>query len=336
MAGNTFGTNFKVTTFGESHGAAIGAVIDGCPAGISLCEDDFNEAMLRRNPENTYTTSRKEVDKVHIMSGVFNDLTLGTPISVLVYNEAFDSSTYDDLKDIYRPGHADMTYDNKFGIRDYNGGGRASGRETAARVMAGVVAQKILDKLNIKISAKVVSIGGSSLDKANALLDEAKSNGDSLGGITECVVSGIPAGIGEPVFDKLEALLAHAMLSIPGSRGFEIGDGFKITDMKGSEANDGFCFANGKISKKTNHSGGVLGGISDGDDIYFRVAFKPTPSIFISQETVTKDGNETSVEIKGKHDVCYCLRTPVIVEAMTQLVLADLILSNKLSKIDNL
>lgn len=336
MAGNTFGNYFKVTTWGESHGRAIGTVIDGCPAGVELCEDDFSKAMKRRNPDNEYTTERAEADKVNILSGVFNGKTLGTPISLVIYNENFDSSAYDELENVYRPSHADYTYDMKYGIRDHRGGGRASGRETAARVMAGVVAAKILEKFNISVSAKVISVGGINIDKAQNILEEARTNGDSLGGITECVISGLKAGIGEPVFDKLDAKLAQAMLSVPGAKGFEIGDGFEIAALKGSEVNDGFTVSEGLVKKTSNHSGGVLGGISDGDDIVFRVAFKPTPSISKSQNSVNKNMEETTIEINGKHDCCYCLRTPVIVEAMALIVLCDLILCDKLSRIDNL
>lgn len=336
MAGNTLGNYFKVTTFGESHGPAIGALIDGCPAGLDLTEDDFCEAMRRRNPDDKFTTQRSESDKVNILSGVFNGKTTGTPICLVIYNNSFDSAPYDEIKDIYRPGHADYTCETKYGIRDYRGGGRASGRETASRVMAGVVAAKILNKFGIGVSASVISIGGLDADKADEILNLAKSNGDSLGGITKCIIKGVYAGIGDPVFDKLDAKLSQAMLSIPGAKGFEIGDGYGITSLTGSQANDAFTVSDGKIGKLSNHSGGVLGGISDGDDIVFTVAFKPTPSIMKEQKTVSKNMEETSVKINGKHDCCYCLRTPVIVEAMASIVLCDLILSDKLSQIENL
>lgn len=332
MAGNTFGNYFKITTWGESHGPAIGVIIDGCPARINLSEDDFTEDMKRRLPKNQYTTSRKEPDKVNILSGVSDGVTLGTPISLIIYNENADSSAYEELAHIYRPSHADYTYDVKYGVRDSKGGGRSSGRETAARVMAGVVAKKIVKQYNIDVSAKVISIGGVTADEANDILKDAQRNGDSLGGITECVISGLMPGLGEPVFDKLDAELSHAMLSIPGVKGFEIGKGFDIVNLKGSEANDEFGARNGKAYKLSNNSGGVLGGISDGDEVNFRVAFKPTPSISIKQRTITDSLDNTTVTIKGKHDTCYCLRTPVIVEAMTNIVLANLILANRLSK----
>lgn len=336
MAGNTLGNYFRVTTFGESHGPAIGALIDGCPAGLDLNENDFCIALRRRNPDDKFTTKRSEADKVNILSGVFNGKTTGAPICLVIYNNSFDSAPYDEIKDIYRPGHADYTYEMKYGIRDYRGGGRASGRETASRVMAGVVAAKILDKFGISISASVISIGGLDADKADEILNLALSNGDSLGGITKCIIKGVYAGVGNPVFDKLDARLAQAMLSIPGAKGFEIGDGYKITSLTGALANDSFTVSDGKISKLTNHSGGILGGISDGDDIVFSVAFKPTPSIMKEQKTVNKNMEDTSVKINGKHDCCYCLRTPVIVEAMASIVLCDLIFSDKLSKSENL
>lgn len=332
MAGNTFGNYFKVTTWGESHGPAIGAVVDGCPAGIELTEDDFKSAMKRRLPDNPFITTRKEPDKVHILSGVYNGVTLGTPISLVIYNEAAESKAYEDLAHIYRPGHADYTYDAKYQIRDTRGGGRASGRETAARVMAGCIAGKIIKLNNIDVCADVVSVGGMPVEKAYEVLKSASIDGDSLGGITECTITGLMPGLGEPVFDKLDAMLAHAMLSIPGAKGFEIGKGFEIADFRGSEVNDEFYSKDGNIHKLSNNSGGVLGGISDGDKVCFKVAFKPTPSIALEQKTVTDCFENTTITIKGKHDTCYCLRTPVIVEAMTNLVLADLILANRLSR----
>lgn len=337
MAGNTFGNLFRVTTWGESHGKAVGAVIDGCPAGIRLTCEDIQKHLDRRRPGTVpYSSSRNEQDMVEILSGTFDDVTLGTPISIVIYNNDATSSDYDDYKDIYRPSHADYTYDCKYGIRDYRGGGRASGRETAGRVAAGAVAFKLLEKYSIMIDAEVENIGNLPANEAGELLEECKNLGDSIGSTVVCRISGLMAGIGEPVFDKLDALLSQAMMSIPAVKGFEIGDGFRLATMKGSCANDCFCFENDTIKKHTNHSGGVLGGISDSSDVFFRVAFKPTPSIAISQDTVDKNGREHVISVKGRHDVCIGMRSPVIVEAMAAITIADLILQNQVARFSSL
>lgn len=360
MAGSTFGTLFKITTWGESHGAGLGAVIDGCPAGLPLCEEDIQRFLDRRKPgQSAYVTQRKESDTAHIMSGVFEGRTTGTPISVLINNEDQHSGDYSDIALVYRPGHADYTYDAKYGFRDYRGGGRSSGRETAARVAAGAVAAKLLEQLGITVCAYSQCIGGKGIDyerfdikerdrnpfampdaEAAAAVEAdakaAKSNLDSLGGIIECVISNMPAGIGEPVFDKLDANLAKAILSIGAVKGFEIGDGFMVAELKGSENNDEFYMDNGKIKKRTNHSGGVLGGISDGGNIVFRAAVKPTPSISSLQKTVTRDGDDTSIAVKGRHDPMIVPRAVVVVEAMAACTVADLLLQNLGARVENI
>jgi len=386
MAGSTFGTLFSITTWGESHGKAIGVVVDGCPAGLSLCEEDIQYYLnLRRPGQNAFTTPRNEKDQVSILSGVFEGRTTGTPISLIVYNEDHHSADYSQIQDVYRPGHADYTFDEKFGFRDYRGGGRSSGRETLGRVAAGAIAIEFLKTLGIEICAYTKSIGTiicgkndyiSNLSEDNretdtVLFDRISKEGlkklradkfisplympdadasrqaedaltaameakDSMGGIIECVVSGMPAGIGEPVFDKLDAGLAKAMLSIGAVKGFELGAGFAVSESKGSENNDAFVPVNDTIRKATNHAGGILGGISDGSDIVFRTAIKPTPSIFTEQTTVNKDGEAISVEIKGRHDPIIVPRAVVVVEAMTALTIADALLVNMHSKLDDI
>lgn len=360
MAGSSFGTLFRITTWGESHGPGLGAVIDGCPAGLSLCEEDIQRFLDRRKPgQSAYVTQRRESDKARIMSGVFEGKTTGTPISVLIFNEDQHSADYSDIALVYRPGHADYTYDAKYGFRDYRGGGRSSGRETAARVAAGAVAAKLLEQLGIEVCAYSQCIGGNGIDydrfdiaerdrnpfampdaeTAKAVEADARvamGNFDSLGGIIECVVSNMPAGLGEPVFDKLDANLAKAILSIGAVKGFEIGDGFMVAELKGSENNDEFYMEKGKVRKRTNHSGGVLGGISDGGDIVFRAAVKPTPSIASLQNTVTRDGDDTSVAVRGRHDPMIVPRAVVVVEAMTACTIADMLLQNACSRLENI
>lgn len=360
MAGSSFGTLFRITTWGESHGPGLGAVIDGCPAGLSLCEEDIQRFLDRRKPgQSAYVTQRRESDRARIMSGVFAGRTTGTPISILIMNEDQHSSDYSDIALVYRPGHADYTYDAKYGFRDYRGGGRSSGRETAARVAAGAVAAKLLEQLGIKVCAYSQCIGGNGIDydrfdiaerdrnpfampdaeAAKAVEADAQtaiSSLDSLGGIIECVVSNMPAGLGEPVFDKLDANLAKAVLSIGAVKGFEIGDGFMVAELKGSENNDEFYMEKGKVRKRTNHSGGVLGGISDGGDIVFRAAVKPTPSIASLQNTVTRDGEDTSVAVRGRHDPMIVPRAVVVVEAMTACTIADMLLQNACSRLENI
>ena len=366
--GNTFGTSFSVTTFGESHGVALGCVIDGCPAGIELTKEMIQKALNRRRPGSSVTgqtsasvTARKEADEVEILSGVFQDRTTGTPIALEVRNTSQHSQDYGNLDLTFRPGHADYTYDIKYkGNRDYRGGGRSSGRETLARVAAGAVAQQILNQYGIKVTAYTIRAAGISAEKRdfsqieqnnlrapdneaaekmNARIEELRASGDSAGGIIECLVSGCPAGLGEPVFDKLDAALAGAMLSIGAVKGFEIGDGFDAADSLGSENNDKMHAEKGKAVFDTNHAGGVLGGLSSGADIVFRVGVKPVPSIFKPQQTVRRAGDfgedgkalyeTTELQIKGRHDVCLCPRIVPVVEAMTSLVIADFLLRDK-------
>lgn len=357
MSGSSFGNLFKITTWGESHGAGIGVVIDGCPAGIPLTEEDIQIKLNKRKPgQSKFTTPRVEADQAHILSGVFEGRTTGTPISIVVYNEQQRSSDYSQIAECYRPGHADFTFDAKFGFRDYRGGGRSSGRETIGRVAAGAVADKLLTGLGIKVIAytkSILSIEMESFDegeiennpfripdagaaaKISELVEKAMEDHDSCGGVVECIVSGVPAGLGEPVFDKLDANLAKAIMSIGAVKGVEIGDGFEAAKALGSKNNDAFCIKDGVPKKVTNHAGGILGGISDGDDIILRAAFKPTPSIFRSQQTVNKNGEETTINIKGRHDPLVVPRAVPVVEAMTEIVIADALLSNMASRYDN-
>ncbi len=360
MSGSIYGTVFRVTTFGESHGAAIGAVIDGCPAGLSLNNTDIQKYLDRRKPgQSRFTTARKEADEVEILSGVFREKTLGTPISLLIRNEDQRSKDYSDIMDTYRPGHADYCFDEKFGFRDYRGGGRSSGRETAGRVAAGAVALKFLSELGIEVTAFTRSIGPFRVpdektdlslsgdndlcipdreiyEKASEYLDSLRKEGNSAGGIIECHIKGLPAGIGEPVFDKLDAELAKAILSIGAVKGFEIGDGFRAAESTGEDNNDPFAIKEGRTVKKSNHSGGTLGGMSDGDTLIFRAAVKPTPSISKPQNTVNSAGEEKEILIKGRHDPVIVPRAVVVAEAMAGMVLADLLLRNTNSKIDNI
>ena len=360
MAGSTIGTNFKITTWGESHGTGIGVVIDGCPAGLSLCEEDIQTYLNRRKPgQSAFSTPRKEDDAVHILSGVFEGRTTGTPISLIVVNENQHSKDYREIASYYRPGHADFTFDAKYGFRDYRGGGRSSGRETIGRVAAGAVAAKILKELGIEILTYSKSIGPVTIDetrfdtaeitknplympdadaaaKAASYLGKCKAMQNSAGGIIECVITGVPAGIGDPVFEKIDANLAKAIFSIGAVKGFEIGDGFAAADSTGSTNNDSFTIKDGKVVKKTNHSGGVLGGMSDGSDIIIRAAVKPTPSIARTQETVSKSGEDIEVSIKGRHDPMIVPRAVVVVEAMTAVTLVDMIFANMTSRIDRI
>lgn len=372
MAGNSFGTNFKVTTFGESHGNALGVVIDGIPSGIKIDFEKIQSALDRRKPGvssnksgiiNSSVTSRKENDKAQILSGVFNGFSTGTPIAIIIQNENQHSSDYNELSVKMRPGHADYTYLKKYGFRDYRGGGRSSGRETCARVAAGEIARQILcSKLkDLKVTAYTLRAAGIQCKKIDfseiekntmrapdsntaELMDkriaELRANGNSTGGIIECQIDGLPAGIGEPVFDKLDAVLAHAMLSIGAIKGIEFGNGFECVDLTGKENNDEIKVNNDKVDFKTNNAGGILGGISNGNTIIFRVAVKPVPSIFIQQNTIQAKLNpeepaplsdvqfeNTSLKIKGRHDICLCPRIVPVVEAMTYLSLCDLFLA---------
>jgi chorismate synthase len=350
MSGNTFGVLFKVTTFGESHGEAMGCVIDGCPAGLELSADDIEKELARRRPGGVYG-SRDEKDTPVILSGVFEGRTLGSPIAVIVRNTNQDSRDYDELKDIYRPGHADFTWEAKYGFRDHRGGGRSSGRETLCRVAAGAVAKKLLALHGISVCAWTSSIAGtnspspgedgfdfeeiernpfrvpskSCAEKAGAKSEELRAEVESAGGVITCLATGVKAGLGEPVFDKLDARLASAVVSIGACKGVEFGAGFAAAFMKGSENNDAPSVGGGgKFA--TNNCGGILGGISSGQDIIFRAAFKPTPSIGKPQKALDRNGNVKEIEIKGRHDVCIVPRAVPVVEAMTALALADFLL----------
>lgn len=348
MAGSVFGDLFTVSTWGESHGKGLGVVVDGCPAGVPVCEEDIQKYLDRRKPgETKYATPRKEGDEVEILSGIFEGKTTGTPISMMVRNTSQKSRDYSEIASYYRPGHADYTFDAKYGFRDYRGGGRSSGRETIGRVAAGSVAMKILEQLGIDVCAYVKVIGEIEIDygkmsrenieksplrmpdleasvRAEDFLEKQMKDHDSAGGVIECVVTGMPAGIGEPVFGKLDAALAEAVMSIGAVKGVEIGDGFEAAKKSGSENNDGFRVGkSGKIETVTNHAGGILGGISDGSPIVLRAAFKPTPSIFKKQKTISQSGEEIEVQIKGRHDPIIVPRAVVVVEAMTALVLVD-------------
>lgn len=361
MAGSTLGTIFKITTWGESHGRGIGVVIDGCPAGFPLCEEDIQKYLDRRRPgQSKFTTQRQEGDRVEILSGIFEGKTTGTPISMAVMNQDQRSHDYSNISDVYRPGHADFTFDCKYGFRDYRGGGRSSGRETIGRVAAGAVAAKLLESLGVTVCAYTKAIGPVNISeerfqieemwnnrlympdqeaaaKAERYLETMMAEQDSTGGIVECRICNLPAGIGEPVFEKLDANLAKAVLSVGAVKGFEIGDGFLAAQSRGSVNNDGFAVGEQKKTvKKTNHAGGILGGISDGSDIVFRAAFKPTPSISQRQETVNRQGEETSIEIRGRHDPIVVPRAVVVVEAMAALTTADMMLVSMASRLDGI
>ncbi len=349
--GNTFGQLFRVTTFGESHGGGIGVVIDGCPPKIDISEADIQRELDRRRPgQSQITTQRQEEDRCEILSGLFEGKTLGTPIAILVRNQDARPEAYAEMKETFRPSHADFTYEAKYGIRNWQGGGRASARETIGRVAAGAVARKVLEKLYPKIDivayvtkiheiaakidrtkvkieeveANIVRCPDESAAKSMiALIEKVRAEGDSVGGVIECVVRNAPAGLGEPVFDKLEADLAKAMLSLPATKGFEIGSGFSATQMRGSEHNDSFEMRDDRVRTTTNKSGGVQGGISNGEEIYFRVAFKPTATIAREQSTVTASHEQTKLTARGRHDPCVLPRAVPMVEAMAALVLCD-------------
>ncbi len=324
MAGSTYGKNFTVTTWGESHGKALGAVIDGCPAGLPLSEEAIQTFLDRRRPGfSPLSTPRKESDTCEILSGVFEGKTTGTPISVMVRNTDQISKDYSTIASLYRPGHADYTFDAKYGFRDYRGGGRSSGRETIGRVMGGAVASLILKEVGINVHAIVTSD-----------LKEVPEQ-DSIGGVITCTINGLPAGIGEPVFDKLDAKLASACMSIGAVKAVEIGDGIKVASMKGSENNDAFGVdASGRIFTKTNHCGGILGGMSTGGDVIVTVYIKPTPSISLEQQTVTKEGMSTTVSVGGRHDICIAPRAAVVVEAMCAMTVLDLLYENMHVRMD--
>jgi len=366
MASNSFGTLFRITTWGESHGKAIGVVIDGCPAGLPISEDEINAELSLRQPGRTeYVTPRSEKDHAEILAGVFEGKTTGAPLSIVIFNRDADSSKYEPIKDLLRPGHANFTYLEKYGIFDYRGGGRSSARETACRVAAGAVAKKLLAHHGIQIVSYIQEIAGIAIEQPNlnspdhlknatlqspifcpdshttqkiiAKIEEVKKEGDSLGGIIETVGFYLPIGLGDPVYEKLEANLAKAMLSLPATKGFEIGSGFAATRMKGSEHNDGFTVDDaGKIITETNFAGGTLGGISTGMPLIFRVAFKPTSSIMKPQKTVhahQKTPEEFKLPEGSRHDPCVTIRAVPIVEAMTALVLVDSLLMHHSSRL---
>lgn len=373
MGGSIFGKIFRISSFGESHGKALGVVVDGCPAGLSLSEADIQPYLERRRPgKNLKMTQRKEEDQVEILSGVFQGLTTGTPIALMVRNEDQRSKDYGDIAEAFRPGHADYGFFSKYGIRDYRGGGRSSGRETLARVAAGAIAKKILQELQVEVDANVIELAGISLStpegraEADARILKLREEGDSAGGIVECRVNGLFPGVGEPVFDKLDARLAEGIMSIGAVKAVEIGDGVAVTKALGSENNDAFLaegtekdiavdqmetavvkedeaeadysLGNNSLSlkKKTNHSGGILGGMSDGSELILRACFKPTPSIGKLQNTVKENGEATAIKIMGRHDPTVVERAAVVVEAMTAIVILDCLLENMSARIENI
>ena len=356
--GNTFGNLFKLTSFGESHGSMIGGIIEGCPAGLEINKGLIQKDLDRRKPGQSKVTSpRKEDDKVQLLSGIFEGKSTGTPIGFLIPNINSKSQDYSNIKDVFRPSHADYTYEEKYGLRDYRGGGRSSARETACRVVAGSIAKQLLNNYGIKISAYVSSIGNIFADEKNMdlnkdydsnivrcpdndasekminLITELKSKGNTVGGQIKCIINGVKPGLGEPVFDKLHADLGKAMLSINAVKGFEYGSGFSGSKMTGSVHNDEFIVENGNISTKTNNSGGIQGGISNGEEIYFKVAFKPVATIMSKQNSIDKEKNNVELSIKGRHDPCVVPRAVPIVESMAAMVLADHLLRIRTSKL---
>ena len=356
---NTFGHIFKLTTFGESHGVGIGGVVDGMPAGIDIDLDFIQQELARRRPgQSALTTSRQEADEVELLSGVFEGKSTGMPIGFLVRNTNQHSDDYDNLREVFRPSHADFTYQMKYGIRDHRGGGRSSARETIARVVGGALAKLALKQLGISITAYTQQVGNIRLEKCytdydfsliesnpvrcpdpqkatemEALIKEVKAEGDTIGGAIGCVIKGCPVGLGEPVFGKLHAALAGAMMGINAAKGFEYGEGFNGLGMRGSEQNDLFYNNDGTISTKTNHSGGIQGGISNGQDIYFRVAFKPVATLLTEQQTVNLAGEDAVVKVRGRHDPCVLPRAVPIVEAMAAMTILDYYLLNKTTKL---
>lgn len=359
MSNNTFGTIFRLTSFGESHGSAIGGIIDGMPSGISIDINFIQNELNRRKPgQSKITTKRKEEDKIEILSGILEGKTTGTPIAFIIKNEDQISKDYNTIKDLYRPSHADYTYQQKYGIRDYRGGGRSSARITIARVVAGAFAKMALKEINVEIKSYVSQIGNIKIDKTYLDLDlsniennsvrcpdsikgadmeklilECQNKGDSIGGAITCVIKNCPKGLGEPEFNKLHAQLAFAMLSINACKGFEYGQGFKSARMTGKEFNDELCYKEGKVYTKTNNNGGILGGISNGEDIYFNVVFKPTPTIMAEQKTITTEHKNIKFKAKGRHDPCVVPRAISIVEAMAAIVILDNYLLNKTIKL---
>lgn len=359
MAGSTLGTIFKITTWGESHGKALGVVVDGCPAGLPLCEEDIQVYLDRRKPGgSSISTPRREDDLVEILSGVFEGRTTGAPISMMVRNTSQKSADYSEIASYYRPGHADYTYDKKYGFRDYRGGGRSSGRETVSRVAAGAIACKLLKHLNISVCAYTRSIGSIEADMsrfdrqailnsptampdseaAQAAIDyleKARKACNSVGGCMECIVEGLPAGIGDPVFEKLDANLAKAVMSIGAVKAVEIGDGSLVSTKMGSENNDSFHVENQEVTKTTNHAGGILGGISDGSTIVVRAHVKPTPSIMLTQQTVNQSYDNININIQGRHDPIIVPRAVVVMECMTAVTVLDAMLINMSARLDS-
>lgn len=360
MSGSIYGKNFVISTWGESHGEGIGVVIDGCPAGLSISEEVIQVYLNRRKPGQTkFATPRTEDDRLKILSGIFEGRTIGTPISLVVYNENHRPYDYSDIAKFYRPGHADFTYDQKYGFRDYRGGGRSSGRETTGRVAAGAVAGAILKELGITVYAYTKSIGPITIDyqkckkeltstsplnmpdmdastMAEAYIKEQMENHNSVGGVIECIVSGMPAGVGEPVFDKLDAQLAKAIMSIGAIKGVEIGEGFAVARKTGYENNDSFTYdSDGTLTKLTNNAGGIIGGISDGTEIILRAAVKPTPSIARPQRTINKSMENIEVEIQGRHDPIIVPRAVVVVESMVAITLVDYLFQGMTARMDN-
>lgn len=360
MAGSSFGNIFRITTWGESHGKALGVVVDGVPAGLTLSEADIQAFLDRRKPGQTsISTPRVEADQVEILSGVFEGRTTGTPISMVVRNTSQKSGDYSEIASYYRPGHADYTFDEKYGFRDYRGGGRSSGRETISRVAAGAIASKILKSMGIDVFAYTTAIGEIAIDydkfdranilvlptampdtdanaKAMEYLQTACANCDSVGGIMECKVTGLPAGLGDTVFEKLDANLAKAIMSIGAVKAVEIGDGIKVASQYGSANNDAFFMNDDEIAKKTNHAGGILGGMSDGDDVIVRAYVKPTPSIFSPQQTVNRTHEDIEIQIKGRHDPIIVPRAVVVMESMTAITILDALLLNMTARLDKI
>jgi chorismate synthase len=361
MSGSIYGTIFRISTWGESHGKGVGVTIDGCPSGISLSEDDIQKDLDKRKPgQSPFSTPRKEKDEVEILSGIFEGKTTGTPIAMIVRNTNQRSYDYTEISKIYRPGHTDYTYDQKYGFRDYRGGGRSSGRETTARVAAGAVAKKILSEIGIKITGYTSSIGPIKVNKdhfseqeiwnnflsmpdvqavklAEEYLTKLKDEGNSSGGSIECIVSGMPSGLGEPVFEKLDANLAKGLMSVGAVKAIEIGAGIEVATKTGIENNDFYQYQeDGHIIKESNNAGGIIGGISDGSDIFLKVYIKPTPSIEMTQRAVNKNGENVMINVEGRHDPIIVPRAVIVVEAMVALTLVDMLLLNMSTKMDNI
>lgn len=356
--GSSFGRVFRLTTWGESHGPALGVVVEGCPAGLPLTVDDIQEQLRRRRVgQSEVTTPRAETDAAQLLSGVYEDVTTGAPISLITYNKDIDSSKYENLRDVFRPGHADYTYWAKYGHRDHRGGGRSSARETWGRVAAGAIARKILATEGCEIYGFVKEVGGIQMETfdraqieqnivrcpdpvaAQKMIDAilaAKADNDSLGGIIEIRATGVPVGLGEPTFDKLDGLIGHGMLSIPAVKAVEIGEGFDVARKRGSQSNDGFRVENGRVRATSNNAGGMLGGISTGEDIVVRIAVKPTSSIAQPQDTVTTSLEPRSIVVEGRHDPSVCPRAVPVAEAMLANILADLLLLNRASRIEQI